>query len=60
MTMSGEIRFVQIATSSAVVAERLYTVVNALDEEGGVWQYQPEEKSRAGKGIWVRLSTDRK
>ena len=58
MASSKPAKFVQIANSSAVVTERLYTVVNALDEEGQVWQYQPDERS-SSKGKWIRLSDER-
>jgi hypothetical protein len=53
-------KFVQIATSSAVVADRLFTIVHALDEKGNVWQYQSDERSTISKGKWIPLSNDRR
>jgi hypothetical protein len=57
MASSKPAKFVQIANSSAAIEGRLYTVVNALDEEGYVWQYHPDD--RAPKGKWIRLADER-
>jgi hypothetical protein len=51
-------KFVQIATSSVIAADRLYTTVHALDENGNVWEYKPDETT-SSKGKWIRLSNDR-
>ena len=57
MAASKPAKFVQIANSSVAIEGRLYTVVNALDEAGYVWQYQPDE--RTSKGKWIRLSDEK-
>jgi hypothetical protein len=51
-------KFIQIATSSVIAADRLYTTVHALDEKGNVWEYKPDETT-SSKGKWIRLSNDR-
>jgi hypothetical protein len=51
-------KFIQIATSSVIAADRLYTTVHALDEKGNVWEYKPDE-TISSKGKWIRLSNDR-
>jgi len=51
-------KFIQIATSSVVAADSLYTTVHALDEKGNVWEFKPDERTR-NKGKWIRLSNDR-
>jgi hypothetical protein len=58
MASSKPAKFVQIANSSAAIEGRLYTVVNALDEEGYVWQYHPDERTTP-KGKWIRLPDER-
>jgi hypothetical protein len=37
-------KFIQIATSSVIAADRLYTTVHALDEKGNVWEYKPDDR----------------
>jgi hypothetical protein len=51
-------KLIQIATSSVIAADRLYTTVHALDEKGNVWEYKPDETT-SSKGKWIRLSNDR-
>jgi hypothetical protein len=51
-------KFIQIATSSVILAERLYTTIHALDEKGNVWEFDPDTRVST-KGKWIRLSSDR-
>jgi hypothetical protein len=51
-------KFIQIATSSIILADRLYTTIHALDEKGNVWEFDPDTRNNT-KGKWIRLSKDR-
>jgi hypothetical protein len=51
-------KFIQIATSSVIAADRLYTTVHALDRKGNVWEFKPDEGTTTN-GRWIRLSNDR-
>ncbi len=53
-------KFIQIATSSVVIDGRLYTIINALDEQGEVWQFRPENRTNIEKGTWVQVASERK
>jgi hypothetical protein len=52
-------KFIQIATSSIILADRLYTTIHALDEKGNVWEEFDPDTRNSTKGKWVRLSNDR-
>jgi len=49
MASSKRSKFVQIATSSAVLVDRLYTIVNALDENGEVGSISRMRERHAAK-----------
>ncbi len=53
-------KFIQIATSSVVIDGRVYTIINALDDRGQVWQFRPENRTNIEKGAWVRVASERK